>query len=58
MSGKGSKPRPFSISHKEYCENWDLIFTQKDKEKHEKKLHHETKHVYPIENQNRISKPE
>jgi hypothetical protein len=24
--GKGSKPRPFSVSQKEYDERWDAIF--------------------------------
>ena len=35
MSGKGSKPRPLSISYKEYRERWDQIFSKKDKEEHE-----------------------
>lgn len=26
MSGKGSKPRPFSISQQEYDTRWDAIF--------------------------------
>jgi hypothetical protein len=30
MSGKGSKPRPYSITQEEYSNNWDLIF-KKDK---------------------------
>ena len=38
MSGKGSKPRPLSISHKEYRERWDQIFSKKDKEKHETQM--------------------
>ena len=25
-AGKGSKPRPFSVSQKEYDERWDAIF--------------------------------
>ena len=33
--GKGSKPRPFSVSQKEYDERWDAIFGR-DKEKSEK----------------------
>lgn len=33
--GKGSKPRPFSVSQKEYDERWDAIFGR-DKEKNEK----------------------
>jgi hypothetical protein len=30
MSGKGSKPRPYSVTQEEYSNNWDLIF-KKDK---------------------------
>ena len=26
MSGKGSAPRPFSVSNQEYAERWDAIF--------------------------------
>ena len=26
MSGKGSAPRPFSVSHEEYENRWDAIF--------------------------------
>ena len=26
MSGKGSKPRPFSIANEEYASRWDAIF--------------------------------
>jgi len=29
MSGKGSNPRPFSVSNEEYSKRWDAIF-QKD----------------------------
>ncbi len=29
MSGKGSTPRPFSVSDEEYSKRWDAIF-QKD----------------------------
>ena len=32
--GKGSAPRPFSVSNQEYAERWDAIFGKdKDKEK-------------------------
>lgn len=31
MSGKGSAPRPFSVSNEEYASRWDAIFG-KDKE--------------------------
>lgn len=31
MSGKGSRPRPLSVDHKKYSNNWDLIF-KKDKD--------------------------
>jgi hypothetical protein len=30
MSGKGSKPRPFSVDEKTFVENWNNVF---DKEK-------------------------
>lgn len=26
MSGKGSRPRPFSVSDEEYASRWDAIF--------------------------------
>ena len=34
MSGKGSRPRPFSVSQDEFSKNFDLIF-RKDKRKEE-----------------------
>jgi hypothetical protein len=34
MSGKGSSPRPFSVSNEEYANRWDAIF-QRDKRKEE-----------------------
>jgi hypothetical protein len=30
MSGKGSTPRPFSVSDEEYAARWDAIFGKKD----------------------------
>lgn len=30
-NGKGSKPRPYSVSRKVYEENWDRIFKRKKK---------------------------
>ena len=33
MSGKGSKPRPFSVDRKTFNENWDKIFKKKDNKK-------------------------
>lgn len=42
MSGKGSSPRPFSVSQEEYTKRWDMIFgrdldkkSDDDKEKSE-----------------------
>ena len=29
MNGKGSKPRPFSVSQEEFHKNWDEIFAKK-----------------------------
>jgi hypothetical protein len=31
--GKGSSPRPFSISEEEYARRWDAIFGREDVEK-------------------------
>ena len=41
--GKGSKPRPFSVTQQEYESRWDAIFgrdlkEEKEKEKREKAL--------------------
>ena len=40
--GKGSKPRPFSVSQQEYDNRWDNIFSRdlkdEEKEKREKAL--------------------
>lgn len=33
MSGKGSKPRPFSVSQDKFAENWDRIFGKPKKDK-------------------------
>lgn len=30
MSGKGSKPRPYSVDRKTFDKNWDAIFGKKD----------------------------
>ena len=32
MSGKGSKPRPYSVSQEEYDKRWDHIFRRDLKE--------------------------
>ena len=34
--GKGSKPRPFSVSQKEFANSFDLIFNKKKKTDAEK----------------------
>lgn len=31
--GKGSKPRPFSVTEEEYAARWDMIFGRDQKEK-------------------------
>jgi hypothetical protein len=33
MSGKGSKPRPFSVDRKTFESNWEKIFGKKNKNK-------------------------
>ena len=37
MAGKGDKPRPLSISYKEYSDRYDAIFGNKTKPIHEEK---------------------
>lgn len=32
MNGKGSKPRPLSVSQEEFSSNWDAIFGKKKPE--------------------------
>ena len=34
--GKGSSPRPYSVSQEEFANNWDAIFGKKKKSDHEK----------------------
>jgi hypothetical protein len=34
--GKGSRPRPYSVSQKEFDSNWDAIFNKKKKTDAEK----------------------
>lgn len=41
MSGKGSRPRPFSVSNEEYARRWDAIFQRDIKQEEEKKISHE-----------------
>jgi hypothetical protein len=36
--GKGSKPRPFSVSHDEWSNRWDAIFGRDLKDGNEKRL--------------------
>jgi len=33
MSGKGSKPRPFSVDRKTFESNWERIFKKKSNKK-------------------------
>lgn len=37
MSGKGSKPRPFSVDRKTFEDNWDRIFNKKKKSQEKNK---------------------
>lgn len=36
--GKGSKPRPYSVTREEYDDRWDKIFSKDRKSKQEKAL--------------------
>lgn len=46
MAGKGSKPRPYSVTQDEYSANWDLIF-KRDKVKTEEPVKVVTKPSKP-----------
>jgi hypothetical protein len=37
MSGKGSRPRPYSVDRKTFESNWDKIFSKKSKKSDTKK---------------------
>lgn len=37
QNGKGSAPRPLSVSWNEFSENWDRIFGEKKDEKDKKR---------------------
>lgn len=41
MSGKGSSPRPFSVSQQEYDTRWDAIFCRDLKDEEDQKLEDE-----------------
>jgi hypothetical protein len=41
MSGKGSAPRPFSVSNEEYANRWDAIFQRDKKEIEDAKIEDE-----------------
>ncbi len=38
MSGKGSKPRPYSVDQETFDKNWDEIFTKEKKMTREEAL--------------------
>lgn len=40
--GKGSKPRPVSVSQQQFSDNWDRIFANKTKDKKQKQTKEET----------------
>lgn len=41
MSGKGTSPRPFSVSQQEYDTRWDAIFCRDLKDEEDQKLEDE-----------------
>lgn len=51
--GKGSKPRPFSVSHEEWSKRWDAIFGRdldemQDKSHDESSLNKKEEHAKDI----------
>lgn len=47
MSGKGSKPRPFSVDRKTFDKNWDTIFGKKE-DKEQKRKDKELRETYRL----------
>jgi len=50
--GKGSKPRPFSVSHDEWSKRWDAIFQRDLDDKEEVKLEQQKQKETAIEEKN------
>lgn len=46
MSGKGSRPRPYSVDRKTYESNWDKIFGKKKNKKVKKNLDRTQHKIY------------
>lgn len=46
MSGKGSKPRPYSVTQDEFSNNWDIIFGNKDKKQDKIILNKDNNHSH------------
>jgi hypothetical protein len=51
MSGKGSKPRPFSVSQEEFGKNFDAIFRKPDPRVVEDQLNEDEAFLYIQEQQ-------
>ena len=52
MSGKGSAPRPYSVSNEEYANRWDAIFAK------DKRLEHEPENEPECSMNSRPASPE
>lgn len=46
MSGKGSRPRPYSVDRQTFESNWDKIFGKKKIQKKNKKLVKQQEKIY------------
>jgi hypothetical protein len=46
MSGKGSRPRPYSVDRKTFESNWDKIFSKKSKKSDTKKVTRSKNKIY------------
>lgn len=56
--GKGSAPRPFSVTQDEYSKRWDMIFSRdlpKEEETKETRNNQETQETKNLEKQNNVS---
>lgn len=54
--GKGSAPRPFSVSNEEYAQRWDAIFGRDLKQEDDKAFDEELDHMVKVNTINSSNK--
>jgi len=56
MSGKGSRPRPFSVSNDEYSKRWDAIFKRDGLDDPSESSRPKTESCYTMDDDGEINK--